>query len=74
VTAWSRRRSRSRNSTLNESLRIGPVTYVRARRPSKRGPILDESRFAGSYDETGRLVGIRAKRGARSPPATWSAR
>jgi sugar lactone lactonase YvrE len=52
--------------TLNESLRIGPVTYVhvRAGRP-RRGPVFDDTRFAGSYDETGRLIGIRVKRGAR---------
>jgi hypothetical protein len=52
--------------TLNESLRIGPVTYVhlRAGRP-RRGPVFDETRFAGSYDETGALIGIRVKRGAR---------
>ena len=52
--------------TLNESLRIGPVTYVhlRAGRP-RRGPVFDEARFAGSYDETGALIGIRVKRGAR---------
>ena len=52
--------------TLNESLRIGPVSYVhvRAGRP-RRGPVFDEARFAGSYDETGTLIGIRVKRGAR---------
>jgi hypothetical protein len=52
--------------TLNESLRIGAVTYVHLRvgRP-RLGPMFDESRFAGSYDEGGALVGMRVKRGAR---------
>jgi sugar lactone lactonase YvrE len=52
--------------TLGESIRIGPVTYVHLRvGRQKRGPVFDESRFAGSYDPAGILVGIRAKRGAR---------
>ena len=52
--------------TLVESLRIGPVTYVHLRvGRQKRGPAFDESRFAGSYDLDGVLVGMRVKRGAR---------
>jgi hypothetical protein len=52
--------------TLGESLRIGPITYVHLRvGRTKGGPVFDQSRFAGSYDPAGVLVGIRAKRGAR---------
>ena len=52
--------------TLGESLRIGPVAYVHLRVGRERGgPVLDESRFAGSYDPAGVLVGMRVKRGAR---------
>ena len=51
--------------TLSESLRLGPITYVHLRvGRQRRGPVMDESRFAGSYDPAGILVGIRAKRGA----------
>lgn len=52
--------------TLNEWLRIGPVSYVHIRsgRDRVEGP-LDVTRFAGSYDDEGTLVGLRVKRGAR---------
>jgi hypothetical protein len=53
-------------ATLNESLRIGPVSYVHLK-VGRLGDdaLVDPRRFAASYDESGRLVGIRAKRGAR---------
>jgi sugar lactone lactonase YvrE len=52
--------------TLAESLRIGPVTYVHVRvGRDRRGSLIDESRFVGSYDPAGKLAGIRVKRGAR---------
>ncbi len=52
--------------SLNEWLRIGPITYVhiRAGRGRDERP-LDPGRFVGSYDVEGTLVGIRVKRGAR---------
>ena len=52
--------------SLNEWLRIGPVTYVhiRAGRSRDEAP-LDPDRFVGSYDTEGTLIGIRVKRGAR---------
>ena len=52
--------------TLNESVRIGTVAYVHIRVGRERsGDVLDPSRFVASYDETGRMVGMRVKRGAR---------
>ena len=52
--------------TLNEWVRIGPVTYVhiRAGRDRSDRP-LDAKRFVPSYDDVGKLVAIRVKRGAR---------
>jgi sugar lactone lactonase YvrE len=52
--------------TLNEWLRIGAISYVHVRAGRTRaGEILDPAQFAGTYDEQGKLVGIRAKRGSR---------
>lgn len=52
--------------TLNESVRIGPIVYVHLRvGREQRGDILDPSRFVPTYDDTGRMVDIRVKRGAR---------
>jgi hypothetical protein len=52
--------------TLVESVRLGVVTYVHLRvGRDRRGAVADTSRFVGSYDETGKLSGIRVKRGAR---------
>ena len=52
--------------TLNESLRIGPVTYVHIRAGRDRSDTpLDGKRFVASYDDEGTLVAIRVKRGAR---------
>lgn len=55
--------------TLNEWLRIGPVTYVHIR-TGRRGSLrsatpIDASRFVATYDDTGRIVQVRVKRGAR---------
>jgi sugar lactone lactonase YvrE len=55
--------------SLNEWLRIGPITYVhiragRERRGADDRP-LDPTRFVTSVDESGRLARIRVKRGAR---------
>jgi sugar lactone lactonase YvrE len=52
--------------TLNESVRIGPLVYVHLRVGRERtGQILDPSRFVPTYDDTGRLIDVRTKRGAR---------
>ena len=52
--------------SLNEWLRIGPVTYVHVRAGRTRGgDVLDPARFVANYDEQGTLAGIRLKRGAR---------
>lgn len=52
--------------TLNESVRIGPIVYVHLRvGRERRGAVLDPSRFVPTYDETGRMVDMRVKRGAR---------
>ena len=52
--------------SLNEWLRIGPLTYVHIRTGRmRRGGVVDDRRFAPTFDETGALVGIRVRRGAR---------
>jgi sugar lactone lactonase YvrE len=52
--------------TLNEWLRIGPVTYVHLRvGRTARNDGLDLDRFAPVFDQTGALVRMRVKRGAR---------
>ncbi len=52
--------------SLNESVRIGSVAYVHLRVGRVAGDdLLDRTRFVPTYDETGRLAGIRVKRGAR---------
>jgi sugar lactone lactonase YvrE len=52
--------------TLNESLRIGAVAYVHIRAGrTRRGGELDPSKFVAARDESGRLVGMRVRRGAR---------
>jgi hypothetical protein len=51
--------------TLNEWLRIGPLTYVHVRAGrTRQGRMLDD-RFVASFDERGRVVRVRARRGAR---------
>jgi sugar lactone lactonase YvrE len=52
--------------TLNESVRLGPVTYVHLRVGRARdGQSLDDDRFVANHDDSGRVVGIRVRRGAR---------
>lgn len=52
--------------TLNESLRIGPLTYVHLRVGRDRhDAVLDPGRFVAAYDTGGRMVHTRVKRGAR---------
>jgi sugar lactone lactonase YvrE len=52
--------------TLNEWLRIGPLTYVHIRAGRTRtGEMLDEHRFVATMDDSGRIAGVRVKRGAR---------
>ena len=52
--------------TLNEWLRVGPLTYVHVRvGRTRRNQPFDGARFVPTYDDTGRLVRMRAKRGAR---------
>jgi sugar lactone lactonase YvrE len=52
--------------TLNESIRIGPLAYVHVRAGrTRRGELLDATRFVPAYDENGKPSGMRVKRGAR---------
>jgi len=52
--------------TLSESVRIGPIAYVHLRVGRRAGnEQIDRSRFVPSFDETGALVGMRVRRGAR---------
>jgi sugar lactone lactonase YvrE len=52
--------------SLNEWLRIGPVTYVHMRAGrTRRNDVFDPARFVPTYDASGRLILIRVKRGAR---------
>ncbi len=58
--------SNSGFGALNEAVRIGSMTYVHLKVGRLRGDeLLDRDRFAPTYDETGRLAGLRVKRGAR---------
>jgi hypothetical protein len=51
--------------TLNESVRLGPVAYVHIRVGREhRDQVFDDDRFAPVYDDTGKLAGMRVKRGA----------
>ncbi|MGI8672675.1 MAG: gluconolaconase [Luteitalea sp.] len=53
-------------ATINEWLRVGPVTYVHLRAGRSRDDGVDDlQRFAPVYDASGLLVRMRAKRGAR---------
>jgi sugar lactone lactonase YvrE len=52
--------------TLNEWLRVGEVSYVHLRAGRDEGNVpLDPGRFVPAYDQTGKLAGMRVKRGAR---------
>jgi sugar lactone lactonase YvrE len=52
--------------TINEALRVGPISYVHLRvgRGADRRPF-DDVRFVPTWDATGRLTGMRVRRGAR---------
>ncbi len=52
--------------TLNESVRIGSLTYVHLRvgRQPRANGVIDSTVFVPSYDEAGRLVRVRVRRGA----------
>jgi DNA-binding beta-propeller fold protein YncE len=52
--------------SLNEWLRIGPVTYVHLRAGrTRRNEPFDAARFVPTYGESGELMALRPKRGAR---------
>ena len=53
--------------TLNESIRMDPLAYVHLRvgRVRRDGGLIDPARFVATYDDAGRIVLVRAKRGAR---------
>jgi DNA-binding beta-propeller fold protein YncE len=52
--------------TLSESLRIGPVAYIHMRVGRDRsGAAFDDDRFVPTRDETGKVIGVRLKRGAQ---------
>ncbi len=52
--------------SLNESVRLGPLTYVHLRVGRGRGnDVMDAARFVPTHDETGKLIRVRVKRGAR---------
>lgn len=52
--------------TLNESMRIGPLAYVHIRvGRTRRNDVLDTGRFVPTFDDEGKLVRMRVKRGAR---------
>jgi sugar lactone lactonase YvrE len=52
--------------TLNESIRVGPLAYVHLRAGRTREErVIDNARFAATHDETGQLIDVRVKRGAR---------
>jgi DNA-binding beta-propeller fold protein YncE len=52
--------------SLNEWLRVGPITYVHIRVGRTRGnAVLDTARFVPTWDERGQLTRIRVRRGAR---------
>lgn len=52
--------------SLNEWLRIGSLSYVHLRAGRGRADaVFDPIRFVPTYDETGKLVRMRVKRGAR---------
>jgi sugar lactone lactonase YvrE len=51
--------------TINEALRVGPISYVHLRvGRGADGRPFDDVRFVPVWDETGRLTGMRVRRGA----------
>jgi sugar lactone lactonase YvrE len=52
--------------TLNESVRIGPLTYVHIRVGRDRhDELIDTDRFVAAYNDEGAMMRMRVKRGAR---------
>jgi sugar lactone lactonase YvrE len=51
--------------SLNESIRVGPLSYVHLRAGRDRQGRVTDARFVPTFDDSGRLSDIRAKRGAR---------
>jgi DNA-binding beta-propeller fold protein YncE len=51
--------------TLNESVRVGSVAYIHLRVGRQRNGDVFDPRFLPTYDETGRLIRIRVRRGTR---------
>ena len=52
--------------TINEAIRVGPMTYVHLRVGRDAvGRSLEDARFAPTRDATGQLTGMRVRRGAR---------
>jgi hypothetical protein len=51
--------------TLNESVRIGSLAYIHLHVGRQRNGDVFDPRFLPSYDESGRLLRIRVKRGTR---------
>ncbi|MEQ1756771.1 MAG: gluconolaconase [Vicinamibacterales bacterium] len=51
--------------TLNESLRLGPIVYVHQRVGRTRTGLFNDERLAPSFDDLGKLVRVRVKRGSR---------
>jgi sugar lactone lactonase YvrE len=53
-------------NTINEAIRVGPITYVHLRvGRGADGRPFDDDRFVPTWDETGRLTRMRVRRGAR---------
>jgi hypothetical protein len=52
--------------SLNESLRVGALAYVHMRAGRTRAnTLVDPSRFVPTYDDSGKLVRVRIRRGTR---------
>ena len=51
--------------SLNESIRVGPLGYVHLRAGRDRQGRVTDTRFVPTFDDAGRLIDVRAKRGAR---------
>ena len=52
--------------TINEAIRVGPVTYVHLRvGRDANGRSWEDARFVPTWDATGRLMHMRVRRGAR---------
>ena len=55
--------------SLNEGMRVGIVSYIHLHvGRDKDGNMFPDPRFVGVYDETGKLVRVRVRRGARFKP------